>query len=108
MTKKEWQKIRKAANLLGLENQASLAEIKKAYRRHAKKCHPDTAESRPGKDTDSTTSTMTEITEAYQLLIDYCGSFRFPLIPGADESFDAEDWWLDRFGQDPLWGKKSP
>jgi hypothetical protein len=22
------------------------------------------------------------------------------------DSLDPEDWWFDRFGQDPLWGKQ--
>jgi hypothetical protein len=30
MTRKEWAKIKEAADLLGLEDKASLAEIKKA------------------------------------------------------------------------------
>jgi molecular chaperone DnaJ len=41
MTRKEWAKIKEAADLLGLGNKASLAEIKKAYRRLSKKHHPD-------------------------------------------------------------------
>jgi hypothetical protein len=36
----------------------------------------------------------------------YCEQFRIPLVPSDGESIDPEDWWMDRFGRDPLWGKK--
>jgi DnaJ-class molecular chaperone len=48
MTRKDWEKIVAARDLLGLAEKATLAEIKKAYRRMSKKHHPDVAESRPG------------------------------------------------------------
>jgi curved DNA-binding protein CbpA len=41
MTRKEWAEIKAAADLLGLGENATLAEIKKAYRRKSKKYHPD-------------------------------------------------------------------
>lgn len=43
MLTKKWQKILAAKTLLGLGDQASLQEIKAAYRRLAKGCHPDLA-----------------------------------------------------------------
>ncbi len=46
MTKKDWGKIVAARDLLGLEEKATLAEIKKAYRRMSKKYHPYLTESR--------------------------------------------------------------
>lgn len=102
MTRKDWEKIVAARDLLGLAEKATLAEIKKAYRRMSKKHHPDVAESRPG---DEQPVAMHEITAAYQLLLAYCRDYRFPLVMQRD-SLDPEDWWLDRFGQDPLWGKQ--
>lgn len=102
MTKKDWQKISAARELLDLEEKATLRDIKQAYRRMAKIYHPDLA-------SDSTKASrvqMHEITAAYDVLLDYCESFRFPLTLEDPDSLDAEDWWFDRFGQDPLWGKK--
>lgn len=101
MTKKDWQKIEAAKELLGLEDKATLAEIKGAYRGMSKIYHPDLAgeeQARKGQ------VKMHEIAEAYRILVYYCVNYRFPLIM-QNESLDAEDWWLDRFGQDPLWGK---
>ena len=49
---------------------------------------------------------MHELTEAYQCLLAYCKEYRFPLMPGEDQPLDGEDWWMDRFGDDPLWSPK--
>ncbi|RJX28096.1 MAG: J domain-containing protein [Desulfurivibrio sp.] len=102
MTRKDWEKIAAARVLLGLEEKATLADIKKAYRRMSKKHHPDLAESREGK---QAAVAMHEITAAYQVLLRYCQNYRFPLVMQQD-TLDPEDWWMDRFGQDPLWGKR--
>ncbi len=101
MTKKEWQKIEAAKELLGLGDKGTLAEIKDAYRRMSKIYHPDLAGEEQVREGQVK---MHEITEAYRILLCYCENYRFPLIM-QNESLDAEDWWLDRFGQDPLWGK---
>ena len=103
MNKRKWKKITEAALLLGLKDRASLLEVKKAYRRMCKKCHPDVADS--GKIGGQGIVDMHELTEAYQILLNYCTSYRCPLSGKAEEVHDAEDWWMDRFGQDPLWGK---
>ena len=104
MNRKEWSEIKAAAGLLGLGDKASLAEIKKAYRRLSKKHHPDVQKS-PKQKTGEIA--MHELTEAYQTLLDYCTQYRFPLEPGENERLEGEDWWFERFGQDHLWGKGS-
>ena len=104
MTGKEWAKIKEAADLLGLEDKASLAEIKKAYRRLSKKHHPDVlnnSKQKAGK------IEMHKLSEAYNLLLHYCSEYRFPLIPRDNEQLEGDDWWFERFGQDHLWGKGS-
>ena len=103
MTKKQWQKIIAARDLLGLEKKATLAEIKKAYRRMSKKHHPDLASK--NKTASNSQIEMHQIITAYEVLLDYCENFRFPLTMEDPDSLDGEDWWMDRFGQDPLWGK---
>jgi preprotein translocase subunit Sec63 len=102
MTREEWRKIEKAARIFGLGESATLAEIKKAFRTLTKKHHPDAL----GKDTDAgaATTTMRELIAAYETLLNYCSCYRFPLTPGPEEPLDEEDWWMDRFGNDPLWG----
>ncbi len=100
MTKSEWQAITKAGQLLNLGDRATLGEIKRSYHRLCKKYHPDTADE---KSCDS--KKIYQLTEAYELLTSYCDEYRYPLVPEADAQYEAEDWWMDRFGQDPVWTK---
>lgn len=102
MTKKEWQKIMWAKELFGLGDSATLAEIKLAHRSYSKLHHPDLA-----GNTKRNQEKMLAINEAYQTLLSYCENFSYPL--SCDERFldvDDDEWWMNRFGQDPLWGKK--
>ena len=101
MTRSEWANIKAASDLLGLGEKASLVEIKKAYRRLSKKHHPD-MQNDPEDISDNIE--MHRLTEACQLLLRYCKDYRFPLVPGDDEQFEAEDWWYERFGEDHHWG----
>ena len=102
MTRKEWGKIKEAADLLGLGEKASLAEIKKAYRYLSKKNHPDLQKNSKQK---VEKVEMHKLTEAYQTLLDYCSGYRFPMMPGDNEHLEGDDWWFNRFGHDHHWGK---
>ena len=109
MNAQKWQAIEQASEILRLGDRATLAEIKRAYHRLSKLHHPDAASPADGESGDQ----MYRITAAYELLMRYCGEFRFPLKredAGGEELdiYDPEDWWQARFGQDPLWsGKKT-
>ena len=98
MKAQQWQRIVAARDLLGLGESASIVEIRKAYRRLAKQHHPDVAETNGGE-------TMHRLTEAYQVLLDYCSNYSVPLPREEVEPQNDEDWWMDRFGHDPLWSK---
>ena len=104
MTKEKWEKIVAAKELFGLGDKATLAEIKRAYRRLSKKYHPDMEKSAAVSKEDSKV-TMQDLTAAYEVLLAYCNTYSYPLIPDENEPLEGEDWWMDRFGQDPLWGK---
>ena len=104
MTRKEWAEIKAAADLLGLGDSATLAEIKKAYRNKSKKYHPDT---RKATEQGDENIQMHELTESYKRLLQYCAEYRFSFIPAEDEQLEGEDWWFERFGQDHHWGKGS-
>ena len=102
MTRDDWAKIKKAADLLELGEKATLAEIKKAYRRLSKKHHPDLRKSlKQAPDQIE----MHKLTEAYQTLLAYCAEYSFPFVPGEKEQLEGDDWWFERFGQDHHWGK---
>lgn len=49
---------------------------------------------------------MRRLTRAYDVLLRHYNQFRIPLVPADGDILEPEDWWMDRFGQDPLWGKK--
>jgi curved DNA-binding protein CbpA len=109
MNAKEWQAIEQAREVLGLGDRATLAEIKRSYRRLSKLHHPDAS----GQSAGVSGEQMYRITAAYELLMCYCNDYRFPLKreEAGDDGlniYDPEDWWQARFGQDPLWsGKKT-
>lgn len=101
--KKKWEKIVAAKELLGVANHASQQQIKQAYRRLSKKYHPDMAQEM--NDVSADKAEMQRLTEAYKILMSHCENFLVPLVPGEDATTpEGEDWWMDRFGQDPLWG----
>ena len=106
MNMTEWKKIVAAKDLLGLDDRADLSEIKQAYRRMSKKYHPDVSDR--DDNAHENNIEMHELTAAYQVLREYCSDYRFPLIPGENEPLEGEEWWMDRFGYDPFWGKKRP
>ncbi|MCL1980478.1 MAG: J domain-containing protein [Proteobacteria bacterium] len=109
MNARKWQAIEQAREVLQLPERASLAEIKRSYRRLSKQYHPDAIASRP----EGSGELMYRITAAYELLIQYCNEYQVPLKRDeADDAdldiYDPEDWWQARFGPDPLWGSRKP
>lgn len=84
-----------AREILGLEETATLKEIKNAYRRASKRWHPDHRSAE--KDPDSNKK-MQEINRAYQVLLEFIKNYRYVLVSGKDEKFDAEAWWWKKFG----------
>jgi len=103
VNKKEWQAIEAARDLLGLGDRATRGEMKRAYRRLCKQYHPDLA---TDEEREANEEMMYRLTSAYELLMRYCDEYRFPLAPREGDVYDAEDWWMDRFGQDPLWSRR--
>lgn len=102
MTREEWLAIDAARQLFNLGERATTGEIKRAYRQMCKRHHPDIA----GEESEVDASLMRELIRSYDLLMRYCNQYRIPLVPGESEGIDPEDWWMDRFGRDPLWGQK--
>ena len=103
MNEKEWQTIDLARQLLKLGDRATLGEMKRAYHRMSKRYHPDSI---TDSDKEKNEEVMYQLTEAYELLMRYTREYRFPLSPGEGDAYDPEDWWMDRFGEDPLWSNR--
>ena len=100
-TQSEWAEISQAKELLGLGDRATLGEGKRSYRNKCKQYHPDLV----GNDRKKG-DMMRKLTRAYDVLLHHYDQFKIPLVPGDSDTVEADDWWMDRFGQDPLWGKK--
>jgi hypothetical protein len=57
-------------NLLGVPPQASAAELRKAFRREAKRCHPDALAGRPEAEREAARLRFIRLAQAYQVLSD--------------------------------------
>jgi hypothetical protein len=86
--------IDRARRLLGLEERASIQDIKAAYRRLSKRCHPDA-----GGSGSEGSGRFRELHAAYRLLLSYCEHCRISLARDEMQSFDPEEWWFRRFGE---------
>ncbi len=86
----------KAKSLLGLREKSSLKEIKNKYKNLMKKWHPDTH-----KDNyDKATKMSMQINEAYQIILDYCTSYEYPLDEESikKSTYTPQEWWNNKFG----------
>ncbi|MBI4607570.1 MAG: GvpL/GvpF family gas vesicle protein, partial [Candidatus Rokubacteria bacterium] len=67
----EFETIDRARGLLGLPEDACLAEIRDAYRRLVQQCHPDHAPRQAGEAGHDAAGSFEAVTEAYRLLGEY-------------------------------------
>jgi hypothetical protein len=48
------------------------------------------------------------ITIAYKTILAYCDQYAYSFEKQEVEKYlSAEEWWMDRFGNDPLWGNRN-
>lgn len=80
-----YERLRRASELLGLEERASLQELKKAYRSLAGRWHPDRVGDGNRAEAEER---MKALNEAYALLKAYCE--RYPIPFGEDSLRDTE------------------
>jgi len=67
--------LQHARRVLGLDERASLKEIKSTYRRLAKRHHPDTSRTEE-------LEAIRQLNEAYTVLMDYVTGYRFSFAEG--------------------------
>jgi curved DNA-binding protein len=99
--------LKEARQTMELGATATRQEIKKAYRRLARRWHPDRA---PAGEEAAFRMRMQEINAAYQRLKDFVENYRYRLDePEAPEDpADIEKWWKTRFGGTGVWGAPPP
>lgn len=98
----KYNDIVEARELLNLPERASMEEIKSNYRKLLMQWHPDKCPGNHEKCTDMTK----KLTCAYKTILLYCNQYKYSFTKEEVELYlSAEEWWFDRFGHDPLWGK---
>jgi DnaJ-class molecular chaperone len=97
----KYQDIIESKELLELPERASVKEIKSSYRKLISQWHPDKCKENKDKCNEMTR----KIIAAYKVIITYCNQYKYCF--GKEEIkkyLSDEDWWFERFGDDPLWG----
>lgn len=92
--------LEKARQLLELEVAATRREIRKAYRRAARRWHPDQA---PPEQQALCHQRMLEINEAYHYILAFLEDYRYRLEEAPAAQDDYESWWQAHFGQSMGW-----
>lgn len=98
------QEINAARETLQLSETATMAEIKASYRRLLAEWHPD----KGGEDREKCAEMTRRVISAYDTLLDYCQHYRYSFSRETVKRHQSpEEWWFERFGNDPLWGNGS-
>jgi DnaJ-class molecular chaperone len=92
-----------ARELLGLGLRASRKEIRAAYRRGARRWHPDKA---PAGAEKEYRAHMQQINAAYQRLLKFLEDYQYHLVDTAANE-DYQQWWRSRF-YTGVWGPPPP
>lgn len=96
-----YQDILTARDLLQLPERASMQEIRQRYHTLLTRWHPDTCR----EDTTRCHEMTQQLNAAYAIIRTYCEQYRFSFSRAEIEQYmSPEDWWRDKFGNDPLWG----
>ncbi len=92
--------VKEARDILGLEVQVTRQDITRAYRRAARRWHPDRA---PEGREEEYRGRMQQVNAAYQRLKDFLETYRFRL-EDTETREDVEEWWRERF-YTGVWGR---
>jgi DnaJ-class molecular chaperone len=100
----KFDEITLARKILDLPEIATMAVIKSSYRKMLARWHPDKGEENKEKCAEMTR----KIISAYQTIMDYCVHYQYSFSEDTVKNQQSpEDWWFERFGENPLWGKSS-
>lgn len=98
----KFEEISAARKTLELPETATLAEIKSNYRALLDKWHPDKCK----KNKQECEEMTRRIISAYQMVEKYCLHYQYSFSEQTVKRHRTpEEWWFERFGGDPLWGK---
>jgi curved DNA-binding protein CbpA len=96
-----YDRLAAARAVLDLPEEATLSEIKKAFRKKIRMWHPD----KVGEDSPEHANKSRQIIEANKIIMDYADSFKISFAKDTVNRYcsDEEFWW-GHFGNDPMWG----
>jgi len=91
-----FQELDQARRFFGLDDRATMKEIKHRYRAMARRFHPDRGEA-------GDNAQIRKANAAYRLLINYCSGYRFSFAQ--DEFFEQcpEERLREQFAHDGIW-----
>ena len=94
--------ILEARGLLGLpDTGASMDEIRSSYPKLVSLWHPD----RCREDKRRCEEMTRKIIAAHEIIAVYCENYEYSFArEEARRHLSGEEWWFDKFGNDPLWG----
>ena len=86
--------------MLGLGKTADMASIKASYRRLLAEWHPDQS----AHEKEDCHRKTQQIVTAYRTIEEYCRQYRYSFSEeSVKRHLNAEQWWAERFGMDPVW-----
>jgi len=91
-----FEKLVKAKTLLGLNERATLKEVKLKYKHLIRQWHPD----KHPDDPQHATRISAQINEAYTTVLRYIQEYEFPFDEEhlKQKTFTHDEWWEHRFG----------
>lgn len=96
----KFKEINTARNLLNLDEEATLDDIKKAYNKMSKRYHPD---KRSSRQKDNSEEMMKKINWAYKVLMEYIKGYRYSFKEN-DVRRNDPDYVMEKFRHDWMWG----
>jgi len=97
----KYKKITEARKILQLPERATMKEIKSNYKKLLTKWHPDTC----NEDKKKCNEITKQLISAYKTIINYCNKYKYSFSQEEIKNYlSEEEWWFDRFGNDPIWG----
>lgn len=100
----KYQKISEARQILQLPESATIEQIKSNYRMMLSRWHPD----KSSENQEQCKEMTQKIIAAYQMILAYCNQYAYSFSEEVvNKHLSPEEWWFERFGNDPHWSKNS-